>query len=152
MIIRLATAADREQVLSLLNQLGEVVNERVHFDPDNVRAHELGKRNYDAALARDDRKIFVADSGGTIVGVATFFILADFITGKLFAHIDDFIVDKSKRRSGIGSELLEFIKAYARDHGILTLEFTSSLPLTDAHRFYEKRGGVFARKVIKFTV
>lgn len=152
MIIRLAKPSDRTQVLRLLNQLGEVVNERVHFDPDNVRAHELGKRNYDEAMKRDDRRVFVAEENASIRGVATFFILTDFITGKPFAHIDDFVVDKTFRRTGIGSQILEFIKTYAKQHGIYTIELTSSLPLTDAHRFYEKRGGVYARKVIKFTL
>ncbi len=152
MIIRLATHDDEDKVLHLLNQLGEVVNERVHYDPDNVRAHELGKQNYEEAMKRDDRKVFVAEDNGKIVGVATFFILTDFITGRSFAHVDDFVVDKERRRRGIGSKLLEFIKIYAKEHDIHTIELTSSLPLTDSHRFYESRGGVFARKVIKFTV
>jgi GNAT superfamily N-acetyltransferase len=129
-----------------------VVNERVHFDPDNVRAHELGKRNYDEAMKRDDRRVFVAEEQAVILGVATFFILTDFITGKPFAHIDDFVVDKAVRKMGIGSQLLEFIKTYAKKQDICTIELTSSLPLMDAHRFYEKRGGVYARKVIKFTL
>lgn len=152
MIIRLATIHDRDQVLHLLNQLGEVVNEKVHFDPDNVRAHELGKENYEDAIKRSDRKIFVVSDHNTIIGVATFFILTDFITGKQFAHIDDFVVDKKRRRSGIGSQLLEYIKSYSKSIGIVCIELTSSLPLTEAHEFYEKRGGVFARKVIKFSL
>ena len=43
MTIRLATEFDCDQVLHLLNQLGEIVNELVCFDPDNVRAHEIGR-------------------------------------------------------------------------------------------------------------
>lgn len=152
MMIRLATIHDRDKVLHLLNQLGEIVNERVHFDPDNVRAHELGRKNYEEAVSRADRRVFVVDDQGVIIGVATFFILTDFITGKQFAHIDDFVVDKKRRKSGIGSQLLEFIKTYARSMGIISIELTSSLPLTEAHEFYEKRGGVFARKVIKFAL
>lgn len=152
MTIRVATVADRDQVLHVLNQLGEVVNTRVHFDPDNIRAHELGKENYEAAMKRDDRKVFVAVDGKKIIGVATLFILTDFITAKVFAHLDDFIVDKKHRRKGVGTKLLSFVLNYAKAHGILTVELTSSLELTDAHTFYEKRGGVFARKVIKFCL
>lgn len=152
MIFRLANVRDRDSVLMLLNQLGEVVNTRVHYDPDNIRANVLGKKNYEEAMRRDDRKVFVAEDNGVIIGVATFFILTDFITGKKFAHVDDFVVEKKRRRQGIGTKLLEFIKAYAKEHRIHVVELTSSLPLTDAHRFYEKRGGIFARKVIKFEL
>lgn len=152
MIVRLATATDRDQVLRLLNQLGEVINTLVHFDPDNVRALELGKENYDAAIRRDDRRIFVAEDDGKILGLATFFILNDFITGRTFAHVDDFVVDKLHRGQGIGTAILDFIKDYAKKHGIRVVELTSSLPLTQAHAFYEHRGGVFARKVIRFDI
>lgn len=152
MIIRLATAKDRDQVLGLLNQLGEVINTLVHFDADNQRALELGRENYDRAIKRDDRRIFVAEDGAEILGLATFFILNDFITGRPFAHIDDFVVDKAHRKQGIGTAILNFIKVYAKDNGIHVVELTSSLPLVDAHAFYESRGGKFARKVIKFEI
>ncbi len=152
MIVRLATAKDRDQVLGLLNQLGEVINEFVYFDADNVRALELVKENYDTAIKRDDRRVFVAEEGEKILGLATFFILNDFITGRPFAHVDDFIVDKEHRRRGIGTAILDFIKTYAKENGIRVVELTSSLPLTQAHAFYESRGGKFARKVIKFEI
>ena len=152
MTVRLATSKDRDQVLGLLNQLGEVINELVHFDPDNIRAHELGKENYDLAIKRDDRKVFVADNEGEILGVATYFILNDFITGRPYAHIDDFIVDKNRRGQGIGTAILDFIKDYAKNNGLRIVELTSSLPLTQAHAFYESRGGKFARKVITFDI
>lgn len=152
MNVRLAKASDRGHVLALLNQLGEIVNERVRYDSDNVRAHELGKINYDDAMRRADRKVFVVEDGGRILAVATFFILTDFITGRPFAHVDDFIVEKTRRRQGIGTRLMTYIKNYAKKHGIFTIELTSSLSLVDAHRFYERQGGVFSRKVMKFEL
>lgn len=152
MTIRIATETDCDQVLRLLNQLGEVINTLVHFDPNNVRAHELGRANYLDAMKRKDRVVFVVEQHDVLVGVATFFILADFLTGKPFAHLDDFVVEKTLRGKGIGTKLLAFIKGYAKDHDIHTIELTSSLPFTYAHKFYENRGGTFARKVIKFSV
>lgn len=152
MKIRLATESDCENVLHLLNQLGEIINEHVYFDPDNIRAHELGRTNFLEAVRRDDRKIFVVEEQREIIGVATFFILHDFITGKPFAHIDDFVVDTSRRGKGIGTKLLEFIKQYSKDNTIHTIELTSSLPFTRAHKFYQNRGGTFSRKVITFRV
>jgi|GEM_PF-1299530 len=152
MRVRVAGPQDRDNVLLLLNQLGEVMNMYVSYDPDHVRAHILGKANYDEAMTRDDRVVFVVEHKKKTVGAATFFILRDFITGTLFAHLDDFIIDKKHRGCGYGTALLEYIKTYAKKHGICSIQLTSSLPLTQAHRFYEKRGGVFARKVIKFIL
>ncbi len=152
MIVRLATDSDCEQVLGLLNQLGEIINEFVHFDPDNTRVLELGRENYHAAMKREDRLIFLVEDEGKILGVATFFILIDFMSGRPFAHIDDFIVEKNHRGEGIGTMMLEHIKIYAKSIGIHVIELTSSLPLTKAHAFYESRGGKFGRKVIKFEL
>lgn len=150
--IRLATLADRDQALHLLNQLGSVVNEVVKFDPDNVRAHELGFQNFEQALSRDDRKIFVVEQDSQLIGVATYFLFNDFITGRPFVHMDDFVIDSKCRGKGIGTQLLIYVKQYAKDHGVTTLQLTSSLPLIRAHKFYEKNGGFFARKVIKFEL
>lgn len=152
MIIRLATVKDERQVLSLLNELGEVINELVSPGPNYLRAHELGKKNYQEAFKRNDRKVFVAENDGRIIGVATFFILTDFITGSTFAHIDDFVIQKSFRGKGIGGALLTYIKKYAKLHGIHTIKLTSSPQLIRAHKFYKKHGGVFAQRVIKFEL
>jgi hypothetical protein len=97
MNIRLAKPEDKMRVLTLLNQLGKVINERVAFDPDNEKAHILGCDNYDRVMRGNDTKIFVIEDNGEIVGVASFFILHDMITGKPFAHIDDFVIDEPKR-------------------------------------------------------
>lgn len=152
MIIRLATPRDCNNVLRLLNQLGEIVNERVSFDPDNVRAHKLGKTNYYAAMKRDDQRVFVVDDNEVIVGVATVLIFTDFISGKQYGHIDDFVIDKKRRAQGIGTKLLAYILRYAKEMNMHTVELTSSLPLVEAHRFYEKRGGKFFRKVFMFSL
>lgn len=152
MTIRLATLHDRDQVLMLLNELGEVINERVQFHPDNVRVHELGKKNYEDAMQRADRRVFVVENNRKIIGVATFFIMTDFMTGKPFAHIDDFVIKKTFRGKGIGGRLIAHIKKYSKQQGIHVIKLTSSLQLTRAYRFYKKHGGMFSQRVLKFEV
>lgn len=152
MIIRFARAKDKKAVLLLLNQLGEVMNKLVEYSPDNVRVPQLGGRNYTTAIRRRDRRIFVAEEDGDIIAVATFFILIDFMSGKPFGYIDDFVVEKSRRGKGIGTQLLSYIKRWAKDHGMTTIKLSSSTPLLRAHHFYEKNGGVFAQKMIKFAL
>jgi GNAT superfamily N-acetyltransferase len=152
MTIRLAEAKDKTRVLSLLNQLGKVINELVCFDPDNERAHVLGRDNYDRVMKDDNTKLFVIEDKGKVVGVASFFILHDMITGKPFAHIDDFVIDEKKRNKGYGTRLMKGILEYGKTHDIHCIQLTSSLQLVEAHKFYENLGGKFARKVIKFTL
>ena len=152
MNIRLANLKDQEKVLLLLNELGEVINEVVRFDPDNVSAHELGRENYKQAMSREDRRVFIVEHEGDVIGVATFFILTDFITGRAFAHIDDFVIKKKFRGKGIGAKLLTFIKEYAKNNHIRTVKLTSSPQLTRAYKFYKRHGGVFSQRVIKFEV
>ncbi len=152
MNIRVANLKDKENVLLLLNELGEVINDIVRFDPDNVRAHELGRDNYKKAMERQDRRVFVVEEGNELIGVATFFILTDFITGKSFAHIDDFVVKKKYRGRGVGTKLLAFIKEYARNNHIHTIKLTSSTQLARAYKFYKRHGGIFSQRVIKFEV
>ena len=152
MKIRLAKPKDKTRVLTLLNQLGKIINELVAFDPDNERAHILGRDNYDRVMKNDEVKLFVIEDKSKIMGVASFFILRDMITGRPFAHIDDFIIDEAERNKGYGTRLMHGILEYGKSHDIHAIQLTSSLQLVEAHKFYENLGGKFARKVIKFTL
>jgi GNAT superfamily N-acetyltransferase len=152
MTVRLATPKDKMPVLTLLNQLGKIINERVCFDPDNEKAHILGLANYDRVMDSDSVKLFVIEDHDSIIGVASFFIFHDMITGKPFAHIDDFVINESERNKGYGTRLMNGILEYGKSHGIHNIQLTSSLPLVEAHKFYENLGGKFTRKVIKFTL
>jgi len=82
---------------------------KVCLIPDNEKAHILGCDNYDRVMTSDDVKLFVIENGKKIVGVASFFILHDMITGKPFAHIDDFVIDESERNKGYGTRLMHGI-------------------------------------------
>jgi GNAT superfamily N-acetyltransferase len=154
MNIRLATPLDKQRVLSLLNQLGKINNERVPYSYDSKyeKAEIFGSSNYDTVMKMDDIKIFVIEDNDIIIGVASFFIMTDMINGEKFAHIDDFIIDESHRRKGYGRKLMSGILKYAKVHEIGTVKLTSALELIEAHAFYEIIGGKFRQKGISFDV
>ncbi len=151
MNVRFAANNDKHAVLMLWNQLGKIINDQVSSDSKNEQAHIYGSDNYDYVMERNDVKIFVLEDKGILVGAASFFILHDMITGTPFAHIDDFVIDQAYRGMGYGTFLMKKILIYAKKKKISPIKVTSSLPLTEAHAFYEKLGGIFAQKVIKFT-
>lgn len=152
MKIRFATHNDCESVLLLLNELGKVINDSVFYEAENEQVDKRGKEIYDSVIKRRDIKIFVVEEGNQIIALASFYILPDLVGCRSFAHMDDFVVTHKLRGKGIGTELLLHIKKYCKKVGIKTLKLTSSTQLTRAHQFYEKNGGIFSQKVIKFDI
>ena len=151
MNVRLATRSDKKRVLQLLTQLGILINQKLGCrDPKNEDASVYGSKNFDRVMNSDSIKIFVVEDNDNIVGAASFFILTDMICGEKFAHIDDFIIDEKERGKGYGKALMCGIITYAREHTINPVKLTSSLQFQEAHEFYEKIGGKFTQKVIKF--
>ncbi|MGO9954849.1 MAG: GNAT family N-acetyltransferase [Solirubrobacteraceae bacterium] len=54
------------------------------------------------------------------------------------AWIEDLAVDPERRSLGIGNNLLDAAKDWARARGATHLELASAEARTDAHRFYER--------------
>jgi GNAT superfamily N-acetyltransferase len=57
-----------------------------------------------------------------------------------FMVIEDFIVDKQHRRTGIGTALMSSAEQYAIGRGCSQVIFVTENDREDAHRFYESRG------------
>lgn len=54
--------------------------------------------------------------------------------------IDEFCADEAHRRSGIGTELMTFIRSYAKEKGFAKVELNMGEFNEDALRFYESVG------------
>lgn len=62
-----------------------------------------------------DRKTYVYEDDGKIIGTATVFIEHKFLhCGSRVGHIEDVMVSKDSRNSGIGKELVEACLEYCR--------------------------------------
>ncbi|MCA1794828.1 MAG: GNAT family N-acetyltransferase [Desulfobacteraceae bacterium] len=57
-----------------------------------------------------------------------------------FMVIEDFIVDKQHRRTGIGTALMSSAEHYAIGRGCSQAIFVTENEREDAYRFYESRG------------
>lgn len=79
---------------------------------------------------------FVADDDGTIVGFATVYLDLVSIRRGQRAWLNELAVDPDRRSQGIGKQLLDAARAWARDNGATHVALDSSTTRVDAHRFY----------------
>jgi GNAT superfamily N-acetyltransferase len=148
--LRSATLNDYAQLRPLVAQMGPNYNQSDEQIKDRIRAF----------LSRDWHELIVAvNSNDLIVGVAGFGCYEHLrLPGKCL-HLDTIVVDKNSRKQGIATKLMKFIEKYAKDNGILTIEFTSAnfRKLEGTHEFYKSLGYIdhieedcsFFLKVIK---
>ncbi|WP_269853282.1 GNAT family N-acetyltransferase [Streptomyces sp. RPT161] len=133
--IRRATADDIPSIVALLadDELGAT-----RESPDDLRP-------YQAAFAELDgdphQLLVVADRAGEVVGTAQLTYLPGLSRkGATRAQIEAVRIGGTERGSGLGSRLVEWCVARAREHHCALVQLTSDVTRLDAHRFYEKLG------------
>ena len=147
MVIRRATVRDLAGIEKLL---GQVLNVHHVGRPDLFRAHTK-KYTTDQLidLIKDDtRPIFVACSNGAptadVLGYA-FCIFVQHLNDNMLTdiktlYIDDLCVDEQVRGMHIGTQLYDFVLAYAREQGCYNVTLNVWALNEGARKFYESRG------------
>ena len=137
-MIRRATEKDIKDLIRLLEQV-DLVHHLVR--PDIFKIGTKYDKYELSLLIRDNsRPIFVYDDSGVKGYAFTIFkkhindpILTDIKT----LYIDDLCVDSSKRKSGIGHKLYEYVKGFAKDQGCYNLTLNVWYSNESALRFYK---------------
>ena len=140
--IRSAEPRDIPRIIELLYQIC-----KVHSDkrPDLFRP---GAKKYDESelseiLADPERPVFVAESGGDVLGY-TFCIIEQHTGGSYTPHktlyIDDLCVDERSRGQHIGRALYQYVLGFAKEIGCYNVTLNVWECNEDAHKFYEKCG------------
>lgn len=145
MDIRLATSADKEQVLVLFDEFSSL------FHATDVPS-EVGGDIFDEVITRKDTKIFVADDNGKLIGLATLYLLPNIRHGWHRGHIEDFYVTQTYQNKGVGTQIFTAIKTFCRQNQIRVIKLDSEIHLVTAHKFYEKNGGKFTEKMFRFDI
>ena len=86
------------------------------------------------------------------VGLATFYLLPNIRHNWHRGHIEDFIVNKKLRGTGIGSKLIGAIKDFCKENNIRVFKLDSANELVDAHNFYRKNGGRQTEQMFRFDI
>lgn len=138
LLVRRAAVNDAADVAALLAELG-YPNPQQDIE-SRIREHHASRQ----------AAVFVAESGGKIVGLASFQQVPLFHAPGYLGRITSFIVSDSHRRRGIGRALVLAIEEFAWKNGCERIEVTSGDGRTDAHAFYERLGfAPVSRRFIK---
>ncbi len=143
MEIRIAKKSDIPDLLRLLRQILQM-----HHDgrPDlfKPKAEKYSEAELKLILENKSRPIFVAVENEKVVGYI-FCILKrlennNIMTDILTLHVDDLCVDETMRGAGIGTQLLEHAKSFAKEQGCYNLTLNVWALNENGMRFYEKCG------------
>lgn len=150
--IRFAFPKDKDNILILLDELGETINLKSKHSEHNTEAKKLGGPIVDEILKQNYTKIFVAELNEKLIGLITFYILPNIRHGSHRGHIEDVVVSKNMRGKGVGSKLFDSVKKYCKDNNIKVIKLDSGKELIEAHKFYEKNGGKYTEKMFRFDL
>jgi GNAT superfamily N-acetyltransferase len=124
--VRTAGSEDAQAIIPILAELSA---DATSLDPEKV-----------AARLRDPRvRVVVAVADGRLVGTATLTSLVTLTEG-LVGRVEDVVVTKGARGTGLGRRLMEALHVEARDLGITKIELTSRPAREAANQLYRSLG------------
>jgi GNAT superfamily N-acetyltransferase len=131
--VREAVPAEVERVLGMYEWLfappGSVPP---GWDADRAR-HAIG-----AAIEDQSAAVLVAEHRGELLGLCTAYLDMNSVRFGPRCWVEDLAVSPDHRSQGVGKDLLDAAKDWARDRGATHLELDSSDTRVEAHRFYER--------------
>ncbi|MBQ1820150.1 MAG: GNAT family N-acetyltransferase [Clostridia bacterium] len=155
MNIRFAVESDLKRVNALRRQVNElhVKGKPEIFKPGFPK--ELEDHVY--TVFRDpEQRIAVAERDGALCGFAVLHHIVrpetPFMKVRDCLDIDEFCVDAAFRRQGVGTALIAFVRAYAKERGFSRIELNMWEFNRDALAFYEAVGFKTYRRYLELPV
>lgn len=136
--IRKAIKNDMPQVLLLIKELASFEKEAnaVEVTVEDLQADGFGNH--------PEFQCFVADANNKIEGIALVYNRYSTWKGKAL-HLEDLIVSKQMRGSGLGTALLDEVIKYGHDLGVKRINWEVLDWNEPAIAFYEKKGAQVKR-------
>ncbi len=131
--VRPAGLSDLDGMTKLLWQLFSIETD---FTPDE----EKQRRGLELLLAVPGAYIIVAVDADYVVGMATLQTLVSTAEGGRVGLVEDVVVDREYRGNGIGSALLNHLRAWARENSLGRLQLAADCGNGAALEFYRSRG------------
>lgn len=135
----------REATISDMPNVHDLIKELAHFEkePDavEVTVEDLKKDGFGKQPAFH---CFIAEVDGKVEGIALTFERYSTWKGKII-HLEDLIVSKSMRGSGLGTALLDEVVKYAHNLGVRRINWEVIDWNEPAIAFYEKKGAKVLR-------
>ena len=140
MIIRLARIDELDQIRQLNSK---IFADNEKFDADIIldfALTETGKEYFVSAVTNVEGCFFVAEENRELIGYASGEPKAIPYRKSKYFEIDNLGVLPDKKRSGIGSKLLEAATQWAKDNGYQKIYIESYFNNAEAVAFYKKHG------------
>lgn len=131
--IRKSTKEDLPQILELIKELAEFENEPEAVDVDLQELEKEGFGENPLYIC------FVAEENGRIEGMALVYYRFSTWKGRTI-HLEDLIVRKEKRGTGLGSALYRRVIEFALEKGVKRCEWVVLDWNQPAIDFYERSG------------
>jgi len=132
--VRTARAGDLDAMVALLAELFALEPD-FRFDPSRQRRG--------LAMLLEDRLrrvAFVAEGGGTVLGMVTGQLVVSTAEGSGSVLVEDMVVAGAARRRGLGRKLLRAVESWATARGATRLQLLADRENEPALRFYERLG------------
>ena len=155
MNVRFARDDELDQVNALRKQVNDL---HVEGRPETFKPgfpRELAGYVYE--IYRDpDKKIVVAERDGVICGFAVLDHIVKpetpYMYRRDYLDIDEFCVDEAYRRTGVATEMIAFIRLYAKEQGFDRIELNMWEFNDDALAFYEAIGFTTYRRYMEMNI
>ena len=155
MSVRFARQEDLERVNELRKQVNDL---HVSGKPEVFKpgfSDEL--RDYIYVIFQDPvKKVLVCERDGRIGGFAVLNHITrpetPYMNQRDYLDVDEFGVDETSRRQGIATEMMDFIRHYAKDEGFDRIELNMWEFNQDALAFYEAAGFTTYRRYLEMKL
>ncbi len=128
-----AEEKDIKVMNKLLEQLFSLEKDFEYDEEKQTIAFEMLMQNSDA-------KIIVAKFQGLVVGLATMQQVISTASGGISGVIEDVVVQKTYRKLGIGSRMIDYLSEIAKEKGYKRLQLVADKNNAKALHFYMKKG------------
>ena len=135
------TVSVRKAEAGDLGVLVEVLSQLHPLDPPLDSRSDSIQSAWEEMQRQPHRALLVAEVAGRVVGTIDWYLTPNLTHGgRPYGTIENFVVDSSHRRRGVGTALLQAAIAEANRTGCYKVQLQSDLQRGDAHRVYEAVG------------
>ena len=135
---REATVDDLPAVVELLRDDAIAASREAAPGADELPAY---RRAFEAIAANPHDLLVVGDRDGRVVVCAQVTLLHHLSRrGATRAQVESVRIADTERGRGVGTDLMRWVEAWARERGAALIQLTTDKRRLDAHRFYERLG------------
>src|SRR5215207_4196469 len=137
LVFRLATRTDLPAIVRMLADDGLGRQRERDENPLPAAYHSA----FEQIESDPNHELIVAEQDGEVIGTLHLIFLPSIsFQGGLRAQVESVRVDRKYQNIRIGSEMMKWTIARARERGAHMVQLTTHKTRQDAHRFYERLG------------